>query len=195
MDIGTGALAAFGVVAILAAIFILAWAVITIIGQWKLFEKCGEKGWKSIVPFYNDWTLVEISGCHWWYFLFIICDYILTITLENTEMVAGLSLVSGLLSLVSLYVIFCINYNIAKKFHQGVGFAVGMSLVPFVFYLILGFSNKYQYDEKVKVNPWGLYDFEKKESDLNKNKKFCSNCGSEMTSNFCPKCGTSKKGE
>ena len=138
---------------------------------------------------------MEISGCHWWYFLFIISDVILTTIDSEIEMFGGLSLISGLISLVSLYVLLCINYNLAKKFHQGIGFAVGMSFVPFVFYLMLGFSNKYQYDKNVKVNPWGLYDFEKKESDLKKEKKYCSNCGEELSANFCPKCGTSKKGD
>lgn len=195
MDIGTGALATLGIVAIVLVLFVLAWAIITIIGQWKLFEKCGEKGWKSIIPFYNDWTLVEISGCKWWFFLFVISESIITVMTENTEMLESLSLVSGILGIISVYVILCINYNIAKKFHQGVGFAVGMTLVPFVFYMILGFSEKYKYDANVEVNPWGLYDFEKKESILNKDKKYCSNCGCEMSSNFCPKCGTGKKGE
>ena len=88
----------------------------------------------------------------------------------------------------------CVNYNIAKRFNQGVGFAVGMTLVPFVFYLMLGFSSKYQYDATVKVNPWGLYDFDKKSSDL-KEKVYCSSCGSDISGNFCPKCGTKKKGE
>lgn len=191
MDVGTVAEISIAIVSLL---FIIAWAVITIIGQWKLFEKCGEKGWKSIIPFYNDWTIVEISACHWWYFLFIVGEAIFALIIDEVKILAGLSVVSGLLSVVSIYVILCINYNIAKKFHQGVGFAVGMTLVPFVFYLILGFSEKYKYDKKIKVNPWGLYDFENKKSDLKVERKYCSNCGTEITSNFCPKCGTNKKG-
>ena len=194
MNLNTGALAAFGFVAIVALIFVIVWAVITIIGQWKLFEKCGEKGWKSIIPFYNDWTIVEISGCKWWYFFFIISESIFSATIENIKVLESLSLISGILGIISIYVILCINYNIARKFHQGMGFAVGMTLVPFVFYLILGFSDKYKYDKNVKVNPWGIYDFETKKSEL-KEKKYCTNCGTEISSNFCPKCGESKKGD
>lgn len=194
MGISTEMLAATSIAAILALIFIIAWAVVTIIGQWKMFEKCGHKGWKSIIPFYNDWTIVEISGCKWWYFFFIISESIFTVLIEDIEILSSLSLVSGILSIVSVYIILCINYNIAKKFNQGIGFAVGMTLVPFVFYLILGFSEKYKYDGSVKVNPWGIYDFETKTSDLKNNKTYCVNCGTEMSSNFCPKCGNSKKG-
>jgi len=195
MSIGTKALATVSVVAVTALIFVIAWAVITIIGQWKLFEKCGEKGWKSLIPFYNDWTIVGISGCKWWYFFFIISESVLTATVENIETLASLSLVSSVLGIISIYIILCINYNIARKFHQGIGFAVGMTLVPFVFYLILGFSDKYKYDKNVNVNSWGIYDFETKTSELRTEKNYCTNCGTEMSSNFCPKCGKSKKGD
>lgn len=193
MSLGTGVLAATSIVAIIAFVFVIFWAVITIIGQWKMFEKCGQKGWKSIIPFYNDWTIVEISECKWWYFFFIVSESILTVLVEDIEYLSSLSLVSGVLGVISIYVILCINYNIAKKFNQGIGFAVGMTLVPFVFYLLLGFSEKYKYDANVKVNSWGIYDFETKTSVLKNEKKYCENCGTEMSSNFCPKCGKSKK--
>jgi len=190
--VATGALLVVGIIILIIVLPII---VVTIISEWKLFQKCGEKGWKSIIPYYNDWTLVEISGCHWWYFLLITANSFITIIIENTKIVGVLALISSLLSLVSLYIVLCINYNIAKKFHQGIGFAVGMSFVPFVFYLILAFSHKYQFDSSVKVNPWGLYDFENKKSDLKGKKSFCSECGTEMSGNFCPKCGKGKKGE
>ena len=70
-----------------------------------------------------------------------------------------------------------------------------MTFLPFVFYLILGFSSKYIYDKNVVVSPWGLYDFEKKSSDLKKEKNFCTDCGEKIDGNFCPKCGKNKKGE
>ena len=68
-----------------------------------------------------------------------------------------------------------------------------MTFLPFIFYLILGFSKKYEYDESILVNPWGCYDFQNKAKDQKKVVRYCSECGSEMSGNFCPKCG--KKGE
>lgn len=176
-----------------ALLIILAVYVVNAIGLYKIFKKVGHsKPWAGFVPYFNDWTLVEVSGCHWWYFLIIIGNSIIAL-FTGEEVSSMLSLISGLLSLVSIYVIFCVNYNVAKKFNQGVGFAVGMTLVPIVFYLILGFSDKYQYNANVEVNAWGYYDFDKKVADNKKAKNYCSDCGSEMSGNFCPKCG--KKGE
>ena len=194
MDVSTWVVA-IGIISIIILISLIPLFVLSIIGEYKLFEKCGEKGWKSLIPFYNDWTLVEISGCHKWYFLFIIANSFLTVFIEEIDRIATLSLLSGLVSLITLYIIFCINYNIAKKFNQGFSFAIGMCFVPFIFYFMLGFSTKYKYDKNVEVNPWGLYDFKERRSVIKKEKKYCSKCGLEMTNNFCPKCGNSKKGE
>ena len=41
---------------ILAVIVILASIVTTIIAQWKLFEKAGEKGWKCLIPIYGAYV-------------------------------------------------------------------------------------------------------------------------------------------
>ena len=35
--------------------------VLYIVGYVKLFKKAGRDGWEAIIPFYNDWVLVEIS--------------------------------------------------------------------------------------------------------------------------------------
>ena len=48
---------------------------------------------------------------------------------------------------------FC-NYNIAKKFHQEVGYAILMTLFPFIMYPILGFSDKV-FDKDVITSPNG----------------------------------------
>lgn len=39
----------------------LAVTVLTIVSQWKVFEKTGEKGWKSIIPIYNIFTMFKIA--------------------------------------------------------------------------------------------------------------------------------------
>lgn len=194
MSVSTIASVALVAILVIAGILLIVCTALTFIGEWKFFEKCGEKGWKALIPFYNDWTIIKISNCHSYYFFFIIGESILSL-FAFSEIFEEFSIISSLFSFVSLYVILCINYNIAKKFHQEMGFAIGMTFVPFVFYIMLGLSNKYKYDKKVKVNPWGIYDFKERKSVVNTEKHYCSNCGMEMSSNFCPKCGMSKKGE
>lgn len=187
-----GSLVGLGIGIVLFAILLFVFIyVINGLGYYKIFKKAGKKGWAGFVPYYNDWILVEISECHWWYYIIIISNAALSYIID-TDVSGVISLLISLLSIVSLYIVLCINYNIAKKFHQGVGFTVGMTLLPFVFYLILGFSENYKYDASVKVSPWGLYDFDKKTFDKIK-KTYCTDCGSEMSGNFCPKCGKNKE--
>lgn len=33
-----------------------------IFGMWKLFTKCGEKGWKAFIPFYDTYVLARLAG-------------------------------------------------------------------------------------------------------------------------------------
>src|SRR3977135_783553 len=41
------------------------------LGYWWLFEKAGEKGWKSLIPFYNFYILTKITGRPWWWIFYL----------------------------------------------------------------------------------------------------------------------------
>ncbi|MBS6252182.1 MAG: hypothetical protein KH434_02960 [Clostridium sp.] len=104
-------------------LFIFIILIIQIVASWKLFNKAGEKGWKSIIPIYNVITLFKISGLSPW----IVCAYLL----------GFIPIVGGLIMLgISIYQ----SYNLAKSFGKGAGFTVGLVLLPFVFYMILAFG-------------------------------------------------------
>ena len=91
--------------------------VFTIIGFWKVFEKAGQPGWAAIVPIYNLWVMIQIAKKEaWWIVLFLI------------------PIVNWVASIV-------IAIEIAKKFGKDAGFGIGMALLPFVFYPMLGFSD------------------------------------------------------
>ncbi|MEO6980114.1 MAG: DUF5684 domain-containing protein [Mucilaginibacter sp.] len=99
--------------------FIIIW-VITIVGQWKVFEKAGKPGWACIIPIYNIIVMLEIVGKPlWWVILFFIpCVNI-------------------------IFAIWTINL-VSKSFGQSEGFTIGLLLLGFIFWPILGFGN-YQY--------------------------------------------------
>ena len=44
------------------AIIVFVIFILTIIANWVLFKKAGEKGWKSIIPIYNTVVLFKIAG-------------------------------------------------------------------------------------------------------------------------------------
>jgi signal peptidase I len=41
-------------------------------GYWKLFEKAGEKGWKSLIPVYSTVVHLKIIGRPWWWVFYML---------------------------------------------------------------------------------------------------------------------------
>jgi len=98
-------------------IFVLALAVITVVGWWKVFEKAGKPGWAALVPIYNIIVLVQIAGRpEWWAVLFFI-------------------------PFANLVVNVILGLDVAKRFGRSEGFGIGLGLLPGIFYPILGFSD------------------------------------------------------
>jgi hypothetical protein len=95
--------------------FLLCVAILA--GMWKIFEKAGRQGWEAIVPIYNIYVLTIIVGQPWW--LLILC----------------------LIPLVNLLVFIFLAFKLAERFGQEVPFTIGLVLLPFVFYPLLGFGD------------------------------------------------------
>ena len=98
-------------------LFSLAFFAVVIVAQWKTFEKAGEHGWASLIPFYNAYVLFRITWGSGWMFLVLLVP------------LAGL--VFHILTMVRL----------AKAFGRSGGFAVGLLFLSAVFYCILGFGS------------------------------------------------------
>lgn len=94
-------------------------SVLIIAGLWKVFTKAGQPGWAAIIPLLNMYFLCKVAGRPgWWLLLLLICFPI-------------------------FYIIVCID--VAKRFGKGVGFALGLIFLGFIFFPILGFgSAQYQ---------------------------------------------------
>ena len=201
-----GVIAGLGIIAILIGIIIVPVVVIYIIAKCKMYKKAGKNGWEAIVPFYNDWIYTEIAGVEWWWFIALIASNLFTLYSRSGDQVISFNF-SGFIGLFGSFV--C-NYNISKKLHKDVGFAILMTIFPFVMIPIIGFSSSYSFDNSVKVTKNGPFDAnkddtvdtkvddkvteEKKESkstETNKDIKYCPNCGNEVAkdSKFCSKCG------
>jgi len=117
------ALAAAGNLAGGIAFYIVAFAlgIVEIIGMWKVFEKAGQPGWGAIIPFYNLYLLCKIAGRPgWWWALGLIPFF------------GGL--IWFILSLI-------VSLDISRSFGRSGGFGVGLWLLGFVFYPILGFGD------------------------------------------------------
>mgnify|MGYP000698111848 FL=1 len=99
---------------------ILALTVVIFAGFWKMFEKAGEPGWAGIIPIYNLYILVKISGNAWWWFILLF------------------------IPVVNFFATLKISIDVAGKFNRGVLFGLGLMFVSFIFYPLLGFGD-YQY--------------------------------------------------
>ncbi|NIP27106.1 MAG: signal peptidase I [Phycisphaerae bacterium] len=99
-------------------------ALIQIISMGIVFDKAGQPGWAVIVPFYNMWVLAEVGDKPGWMGLVMcFCSFIPVI---------GIILYWVLLITISI--------GVAKTFERGVGFGIGLSFLPFIFFPILAFS-------------------------------------------------------
>ena len=86
-------------------------------GAWKAFEKAGKPGWAAIVPFYNFWVMIQIAGKPWWWFILLFVP------------------------VVGFVITFLVFHEIAKSFGKGIGFTIGLILLGFVFWPLLGFGD------------------------------------------------------
>jgi hypothetical protein len=82
----------------------LAFIVLVIVAYWRIFEKAGEAGWKSIIPIYNTYIILRIVGYSGWYLLLFIVP------------------------LVNVVFAIIVAYKLATAF----GYGIGMTILEFV---------------------------------------------------------------
>lgn len=126
--VGSAVLGVFAGVAAVMSIFAIIVGVLTIIANWKIFTKAGEKGWKSLIPIYNTVTLFKIAGLSpLWIFGYF----------------ASIIPVIGWIAVLGLTIY--LMYNLAKAFGKDSAFTVGLVLLNTIFMMILGFGkSEYQ---------------------------------------------------
>ncbi len=122
----------FSVIGILkqSIIFILANSIVLIFlilieSQWRIYVKAGKKGWASLIPIYNTLELLDIVQKPKWWLLLL--------------------LVPG----VNIVILVWVVNLLGKRFGKDEYFTVGLLLLPFVFYPLLGFGNQEYNDDKL----------------------------------------------
>jgi Family of unknown function (DUF5684) len=101
--------------AVLTLVYIAIY-VVQVIGMWRAFEKAGQPGWAAIIPFYNFYILCKIAGRPgWWWILLIV-------------------------PIVNIVIWIIVSIDAAKAFGKTGGFGIGLALLPFIFWPILGFG-------------------------------------------------------
>lgn len=99
------------------SLFMLAFVIAVIAGQWKVFEKAGYEGWKSVIPLYNSYCLCEIVFGNGIYFLGLF-----------------IPVVQGLFLMFLLY-------KLCQVFGKDILFFLGMVFLTPIFMVLLGFGD------------------------------------------------------
>lgn len=98
------------------AIVQLALMVLVVAGMWKIFTKAGKPGWAAIIPIYNVIVLLQVVNRPVWWILLL------------------------LIPIVNIVICIMVYNDLAKSFGKGVGWTIGLLLLPMVFFPMLGFS-------------------------------------------------------
>jgi len=117
----TTAAAGAGIIAGIGTFFmimlILAWVVLVVVAEWKIFTKAGKHGWKSLIPIYSDYTMLQI--------------------LNMEPLLCLLMLIPGANFMLKIVM----QVRLAHSFKKGTGFAIGLILLSPIFEMILGFGS------------------------------------------------------
>ncbi|MDO4807765.1 MAG: DUF5684 domain-containing protein [Coriobacteriales bacterium] len=136
-----------------------AYWLITVISHWRLFTKAGEKGWKSLIPVYTDYTLFKLvwntKGFWIWFGSGVVTAAVSMLTTQYvmvegqlTSVATGnivTTAISFVASIVSLIWSAMMCLRMAIAYGKKPSFGIGLFLLPFIFKPILAFgSGEYQ---------------------------------------------------
>lgn len=110
-----------GIIGIIMMLVWLAVVIGIIAGIWKVFTKAGKPGWACLIPIYNTVVLLQIVGRPIWWIVLLLIPF------------------------VNFVILIIVSIDMAKSFGKGTGFGIGLALLGFIFYPMLGFGDaKYQ---------------------------------------------------
>lgn len=133
-------------------------AAIAVAAKWRVFQKMGYEGWKSLIPVYETFLTFKAIYGNGWMMLVLIAPFVMALPIsiimaigmflsnEVTAIIGVPVMIIGLLLGVAsavLPVIFTIklNFDMARAFRQSKAFGFGLWLVNPVMMVVLAFSN------------------------------------------------------
>lgn len=109
----------FVVVVIIVLTIPIAW------GMAKVYVKAGRDWWAALIPIYNLIVLLEITRRPIWWILFFF------------------------LPVANLIVLVIVHTDLARMMGRGVGTGIGLVLLPYIFWPILGFGSA-QFESEIQ---------------------------------------------
>ncbi len=137
-----GGLAVGSILGFIAACALVFW-IFQIIAYWKMFTKAGEPGWKSIIPFYNQYVMYKLTWKTSWFWISLIVAVVYGVFTSLNQNFPDVMLYAVLLLVfaIIILVLTIISYHkISKSYGHGAGYTVGMLFLWPIFVLILGYG-------------------------------------------------------
>ena len=137
-SLSEGAAKALAVSLLLLVLLLIVSLVLMIIASWKIFVKAGEKGWKSMIPFYAQYIQFRIAGISKIFWIDLPVLLLLQVLNWAGRRDTG---VYGFLNgcNFALQAIYC-GY-LARAFGKKTGFCIAAAVLPVIFLPILGFGS------------------------------------------------------
>jgi hypothetical protein len=95
----------------------LALVILMVASMWRVFTKAGQPGWASIIPIYNLYILCKAAGKPGWWVILLFIPF------------------------VNFLILIFLCIAIAERFGKGAGYGVGLALLGFIFFPMLGFGD------------------------------------------------------
>lgn len=184
----------FAIVLLVIFLIMLIVYIVWKVAYWKIFSKAGEKGWKSLIPIYDQYVLCRIVGVSPWWLL--IC-----------AAVGILSSISGFFATLfvaaNIYFSILVAISLARSFGKSDGFGIVTFFFQLICFCILGFGKSEYLGPKplddiimnsIINNNSSNNNITNDSSNVTQdidNFKFCSSCGYKVSkdSGFCTNCG------
>lgn len=149
-----------GLISILNWLITIAICILLIHSWWVLFDKMGEKGWKSLIPFYGKYILFGRVWEAKIYFISLALNAALVLIGGNTVIYGinnilagnvtgifagsgGLLIFVGLFSCLSFTMQMMLNWRMTRCFGRGLGTFLGITFLPVIFLPILAYGSSY----------------------------------------------------
>jgi len=120
------------------AMFLVLSYILEVVACWRIFEKAGSRGWKSLIPVYSNYTRYRICWRPLWFWisaLLFIGSFALDILLAKGAVRDGLSLAFGA---AGTAIHLAGNFRLGRAFGRGILFSAALAVFPPLFTLILG---------------------------------------------------------
>ena len=143
-----GVLASFAVVIGIVGAIVF---VLTIIANWKVFKKAGEKGWKSLIPVYNLYVQMKFSWKTAMFWLLLALSVVMGILGQFDNVICSLLNLAAAIATLVISIKQCVY--LSKAFGHGGGFAAGLFFLPFIFTMILGFGKSQYVGNPIAAEP------------------------------------------